>query len=49
MNTLIAIILRIKATLFGGSIEAQTVRPAPARAKLAGRNGYGSDDTPPPS
>jgi len=48
MSTLTAIINRIKAALLGASANAQTARPAPARVKLAGRNGYGNSDVPPP-
>jgi hypothetical protein len=47
MNTLIAIVRSIKVALFGASRHAATTRPHPKRVKLAGRNGYGNDDTPP--
>ncbi len=47
MKALIAIVRSIRAALFGPSASATTSRPHPKRAKLAGRNGYGNDDTPP--
>jgi hypothetical protein len=48
MNTIIDIVRSIKAALLGDLGGAQTVRPAPARVKLATRNGYGDDGIPPP-
>jgi hypothetical protein len=48
MNTLTAIIHRIKTALFGSATNSRTAGPAPVRVKLAGRNGYGNDDIPPP-
>jgi hypothetical protein len=48
MNTLLGILQRIKAALVGSSMKAQSARAVPVRVKLAGRNGYGNDDIPPP-
>lgn len=44
MNALLDLVHRIKAALLGTPVA----RPAPARMKLATRNGYGSDETGPP-
>ena len=41
MNVLIAIVQAIKAAVAGA-----WTAPAPARVKLAGRNGYGEDKAP---
>ena len=43
MNVLIAIVQAIKAAVAGGWTNPA---PAPARVKLAGRNGYGEDKAP---
>ncbi len=48
MNTIIDIVRSIKAALLGALGNAQTARPAPARVKLATRNGYGNNDADPP-
>ncbi len=48
MNTIAAIIDRIKAALLGSPANAPAPRPAPVKVKLAGRNGYGNDGIPPP-
>ena len=48
MNSLIDIVRSIKAALSSALAKAPSARPAPPRAKLAGRNGYGNDHIPPP-
>ena len=48
MSTIAEIIRSIKAALLGASTDAKIKAPAPVRVKLAGRNGYGNDDIPPP-
>jgi hypothetical protein len=48
MNTIIDIARSIKAALLGALGNTQAARPAPARVKLATRNGYGNNDVDPP-
>ncbi len=44
MNTIIDIVRSITAALLGALGNTQATRPAPARVKLATRNGYGNND-----
>jgi hypothetical protein len=48
MNTITDIVRRITAAFLGALGNTQATRPAPARVKLATRNGYGNNDADPP-
>jgi hypothetical protein len=48
VNTFIHLIRRLQAAVFGASTSSPSTAAQPARAKLAGRRGYGDDGTPTP-